>query len=77
VKQAFRKLVVACIPDDGCLIVRGTTRRRRRRPARAARCGGVRPGATWDGRIESVDTDTGTMTFSVLRDGKPSAPSPR
>ena len=27
------------------------------------------PGATWDGRIDSVDTERGTMDFTVLRDG--------
>ena len=29
------------------------------------------PGQEWDGRMESVDTEAGTMTFTVLRRGEP------
>ncbi|MEZ4316624.1 MAG: UDP-N-acetylmuramate:L-alanyl-gamma-D-glutamyl-meso-diaminopimelate ligase [Myxococcota bacterium] len=70
VKQSFRKLV-AIMPANGCLIVRWDDEGARS-VASEATCDVWRygPGQEWDGRVESTDTDTGTMTFSVLRAGE-------
>ncbi len=69
VKRSFRALMRA-MPADGVVIARGDD------PGAAdvatdARCEVWRygPGQAWDGRIEQVDTDTGLMRFTVLRDG--------
>ncbi|HHO49688.1 MAG TPA: UDP-N-acetylmuramate:L-alanyl-gamma-D-glutamyl-meso-diaminopimelate ligase [Deltaproteobacteria bacterium] len=69
VKESFRRLV-AILPHDGTLIVRGDDPGARD-VATGARCRVWTYGAgqLWDGRVESVDTDTGTMRFTVLRDG--------
>lgn len=71
VKESFRKLM-AILPDDGVVIVRGDD------PgaadvARDANCEvqTYGPGQMWDGRIDGVDTRTGTMTFTVTRSGEP------
>ena len=71
VKQSFTKLMQT-MPADGLVIVRGDD------PGaadvvRAARCEvwTYGPGQAWDGRIDEVDTSTGTMTFTVTRDGEP------
>jgi len=71
VKQSFRKLM-AILPDDGCLIVRWDDEGARD-VASDAGCEVWRygPGQEWDGRVESTDTNAGTMTFSVLRNGDP------
>jgi UDP-N-acetylmuramate: L-alanyl-gamma-D-glutamyl-meso-diaminopimelate ligase len=70
VKEAFRTLV-GLIPADGLLIARWDDPNvrdvARGAAARMIQYGRSQP---WDGRVESVDTDRGTMTFSVLRDGK-------
>ena len=70
VKESFQKLM-GILPPDGRLIVRGDD------PgaadvARLAECPvwTYGPGQMWDGRVETVDTQAGTMTFSVLREGK-------
>jgi UDP-N-acetylmuramate: L-alanyl-gamma-D-glutamyl-meso-diaminopimelate ligase len=70
VKQAFR-LLTAAIPADGLLIARWDDPNVRDVSAGVA-CDVWRygPAQAWDGRIESVDTSAGTMTFAVLRDGK-------
>jgi UDP-N-acetylmuramate: L-alanyl-gamma-D-glutamyl-meso-diaminopimelate ligase len=71
VKRSFRELM-ALMPEDGTLIVRWDDPGARDVSAEA-RCQVWRygPGQDWDGRIESVDTERGTMRFTVLRDGKP------
>jgi UDP-N-acetylmuramate: L-alanyl-gamma-D-glutamyl-meso-diaminopimelate ligase len=69
VKEAFRKLM-KLIPTDGLLIVRADDEGANEVASEAGseiwRYG---PGQMWDGRIESVDTKSGTMEFAVLRDG--------
>jgi len=69
VKASFRSLV-DLLPPDGLLIVRDDDPGARE-VAEDARCEVWRygPGRPWDGRIEAIDTDAGTMRFSVLRDG--------
>jgi UDP-N-acetylmuramate: L-alanyl-gamma-D-glutamyl-meso-diaminopimelate ligase len=71
VKESFRRLM-GILPSDGTLVVRGDD------PGAAdvATLAGCAvwtygPGQEWDGRVESVDTDAGTMTFTVLRGGEP------
>jgi len=71
VKESFRHLM-AILPPDGLLVVRGDD------PgsadvAQTAACTvwTYGPGQSWDGRIEGVDPATGTMTFTVTRDGQP------
>lgn len=71
VKASFRKLV-GIMPADGTLVARWDD------PnvvdvVGDAGCRVVRygPGQDWDGRVESVDTATGRMTFTVLRGGVP------
>ena len=71
VRASFRELV-GIMPDNGCLIARwddpGVRAVCENTPCEIWKYG---PGESWDGRIEDVNTDTGTMTFSVLRDGQP------
>jgi UDP-N-acetylmuramate: L-alanyl-gamma-D-glutamyl-meso-diaminopimelate ligase len=69
-QEAFDKLV-GILPQDGCLVARWDADAVAE-VAGAAACEVRRygPAQSWDGRIESVDTTTGTMRFSVLRDGK-------
>jgi UDP-N-acetylmuramate: L-alanyl-gamma-D-glutamyl-meso-diaminopimelate ligase len=69
VKASFRKLM-GILPEDGCLVVRWDDEGARD-VASEATCEVWRygPGQAWDGRVESVDTDRGTMTFTLLRDG--------
>ena len=71
VKQAFQMLVEA-IPTDGLLVARWDDPNVRD-VARFAACEVLRygPAQPWDGRIEHIDTDQGTMTFTVLRNGQP------
>ena len=71
VKESFQKLM-NILPTDGTLIVRGDD------PgamdvASLAECAvwTYGPGQEWDGQVDSVDTTTGTMTFSVTRRGEP------
>ena len=75
VKKSFEELM-AIIPENGVVIVRGDDDVARTIADDAAceiwRYG---PGQEWDGRIESVDTNRGTMQFTVTRDGKPIGPS--
>ncbi|MFK7928787.1 MAG: UDP-N-acetylmuramate:L-alanyl-gamma-D-glutamyl-meso-diaminopimelate ligase [Myxococcota bacterium] len=70
VTESFRELM-QIVPEDGLVVVRGddpiamevasTT---------AARVQTYGPGQEWDGRIERVDTTTGTMHFTVSRAGE-------
>jgi UDP-N-acetylmuramate: L-alanyl-gamma-D-glutamyl-meso-diaminopimelate ligase len=71
VKSAF-KMLVESIPQDGLLIARWDDPNVRE-VSRVAACDiwHYGPAQPWDGRIESIDTTKGTMTFTVLRDGKP------
>jgi UDP-N-acetylmuramate: L-alanyl-gamma-D-glutamyl-meso-diaminopimelate ligase len=71
VQESFRKLL-RLIPASGLLIARGDD------PNVAAILGEAQcsvetygPGQQWDGRIDSVDTTTGKMAFTVLRRGEP------
>ncbi len=71
VKDAFRRLM-RLIPSDGLLIVREDDAGARDVAAEAGcEIWKYGPGQPWDGRIEDVDTTTGTMKFAVLRDDKP------
>ncbi len=70
VKASFRRLM-RIIPEEGCLIVRGDD------PgamdvASSATCTRwtYGPGQMWDGAIEAIDPDTGTMRFTLLREGR-------
>ncbi len=68
-QESFRKLM-AILPEGGCVVARwdhDTVAE----VAREAGCELRRygPGQDWDGRIDSVDTQAGTMTFTVLREG--------
>ncbi len=69
VKESFVRLMKG-LPQDGTLIVRGddpgAAEVAQHAPCQVWTYG---PGQAWDGRIESVDTDRGTMRFTVLREG--------
>lgn len=69
VRAAFR-LLIDRLPEDGLLVARGDDPEVRALAAHA-RCPVWRygPDQPWDGRIERVDPATGTMDFTVLRDG--------
>lgn len=69
-QEAFKKLV-AKMPADGCLVVRGDHESVLEcviDPACEVRRYGK--GQEWDGRIDELHTDRGSMTFSVLHKGK-------
>ena len=70
VQESFRALV-GIMPEHGCLITRWDDPGARAVVADAA-CDIWKygPGEDWDGRIDSVDTSTGTMEFSVLHKGQ-------
>lgn len=70
-QRSFRRLM-GIMPEDGCVVARWD-HDSVADVAREARCELRRygPGQDWDGRIESVDTQAGTMTFTVLREGRP------
>jgi UDP-N-acetylmuramate: L-alanyl-gamma-D-glutamyl-meso-diaminopimelate ligase len=69
VKQSFRRLMQQ-MPADGTVIVRGDDPNAVE-VAADARCRVWRygPGQAWDGEVGGIDPDTGTMTFTVRRDG--------
>ncbi len=69
-QESFRKLM-GILPEDGCVVARWD-HDSVAEVAREAQCELRRygPGQDWDGRIESVDTTAGTMTFSVLHEGR-------
>jgi UDP-N-acetylmuramate: L-alanyl-gamma-D-glutamyl-meso-diaminopimelate ligase len=71
VQEAFRRFV-ALIPESGRLVAWWEADAVVE-VAREARCALARygPGQDWDGRIEAVDPATGTMRFTVLREGRP------
>ena len=69
-QEAFKKLV-AKMPADGCLVVRGdhdSVLECVIDPACEVRRYGK--DQEWDGRIDELHTDRGSMTFSVLHKGK-------
>ncbi len=72
-EHSFRRLV-ATMPSDGLLIVRGDDPGARRvvddAPCPVWFYG---PGQPLDGRLDHVDPSTGTATFTLLRDGEPIA----
>ncbi len=71
VRAAFAMLVEQ-LGEDGLLIARGDDPEVRRIAAKAAcTVWSYGPGQTWDGRVDAVDAESGTMTFTVLRDGSP------
>jgi len=69
-QEAFRALV-ASMPEDGCVVARwdhGTVRAVCEEAGCELRKYG--PNQDWDGRVEAVDHEEGTMTFSVLHKGE-------
>lgn len=68
-KRSFARLM-GILPEDGCLVAYWNSDAIVE-VAQQARCEIRRygRGQDWDGRIESVDTQKGTMTFTVLKDG--------
>ncbi len=69
-QESFQKLM-KIMPEDGCVVARMD------HPAVAAVASEATceirrygPDQEWDGRIDSVDTSTGMMTFTVTRGGK-------
>jgi len=71
VKQSFIQLM-GTIPDDGTLIVRGDDAAAMDVASHAGcTVQTYGPGQQWDGRIDRVDPETGTMAFTVLRHGEP------
>jgi UDP-N-acetylmuramate: L-alanyl-gamma-D-glutamyl-meso-diaminopimelate ligase len=71
VKRAFHTLVMD-MPADGAIVARWDDPNVRA-VCEGAPCEIVRygPEQTWDGRIEAIDTEHGTMRFTVTRDGAP------
>ncbi len=69
-QESFRRLM-AIMPADGCVVAR-TDHNAVAEVAADAQCEVRRygHGQAWDGRIESIDTTKGTMTFTVLHEGK-------
>ncbi|MCP4809083.1 MAG: UDP-N-acetylmuramate:L-alanyl-gamma-D-glutamyl-meso-diaminopimelate ligase [Proteobacteria bacterium] len=69
-QEAFRDLVRS-MPEDGCVVARWDHPSVRavceESPCEVRKYG---PDQDWDGRIERVDHETGTMTFTVLRGGE-------
>ncbi|MCK6503851.1 UDP-N-acetylmuramate:L-alanyl-gamma-D-glutamyl-meso-diaminopimelate ligase [Myxococcota bacterium] len=69
-QEAFRKLV-GILPAEGCLVARwdsdAVAEVAAQAPCEVRRYG---PDQDWDGRIEEVDTQAGTMRFTVLREGR-------
>ena len=69
--QAAFKRLVQKMPEDGCLIVRGDHQSVMdcvvAPPCEVRRYG---KNQEWDGRIERIDTNKGTMHFSVLHKGR-------
>jgi UDP-N-acetylmuramate: L-alanyl-gamma-D-glutamyl-meso-diaminopimelate ligase len=67
---SFQKLM-AIMPTDGLLVAR-TDHSAVAKVAAEANCELRRYGKdqAWDGHIEDIDTQSGTMTFTVTRDGK-------
>ncbi|MDP6933782.1 MAG: Mur ligase family protein, partial [Myxococcota bacterium] len=68
-QQSFEKLVRQ-LPENGCLVARWD-HEAVAQVARNATCEIRRygPGQSWDGQIEDIDPQTGTMLFTVTRDG--------
>jgi UDP-N-acetylmuramate: L-alanyl-gamma-D-glutamyl-meso-diaminopimelate ligase len=70
-QRSFRQLM-AIMPTDGCVVARwdhdAVAEVAREVGCELRRYG---PGQDWDGRIDSVDTVAGTMTFTVLHEGRP------
>ena len=69
-QESFRQLM-GIMPEDGCVVAR-MDHEAVAEVASEAACEVRRYGRDqeWDGVIESVDTTTGMMTFSVLHNGK-------
>ena len=72
-QESFRKLV-KILPSGGCLVARWDSDAVVEVVAELDPDQGVEirrygPGQDWDGRIDSVDTVAGTMTFTVLHKG--------
>ncbi|MBT3217713.1 MAG: UDP-N-acetylmuramate:L-alanyl-gamma-D-glutamyl-meso-diaminopimelate ligase [Proteobacteria bacterium] len=70
VKSSFFRLM-EILPQDGCLIARTDDPVVAKVSATAqCECWGYGPGQEWDGSIDSVDTQAGTMVFSITRGQK-------
>lgn len=70
VKQSFFALM-ALLPEDGLVIARGDDPGAAEVAATApCEVWLYGPGFAWDGRVESVDTEAGTMTFTVTFQGE-------
>lgn len=69
-QRSFRQLM-RIMPGDGCVVARWD-HDSVASVAQEAGCEIRRygPGQDWDGRIESINTSDGTMTFTVLRAGR-------
>ena len=69
-QESFRRLM-GIMPTDGCVVAR-TDHDPVAEVAALAECEVRRYGRDqeWDGRIDSIDTQRGRMTFTVLRDGR-------
>lgn len=69
-QRSFRRLM-GVMPSDGCVVARWD-HDNVVDVAREAQCEIRRygPGQDWDGRIEEIDTQSGTMTFTVLHEGR-------
>lgn len=71
VTESFRELMTI-VPESGVVIVRGDDPIARQVASEtAAEVQTYGPGQEWDGRIDSVDTAAGTMTFTVTRNREP------
>lgn len=72
-QESFRKLMKV-LPDGGCLVARWDSDSVVEVAGELGPDQGVEirrygPGQDWDGRIDSVDTAAGTMTFTVIHQG--------
>ncbi|MCB9745328.1 MAG: UDP-N-acetylmuramate:L-alanyl-gamma-D-glutamyl-meso-diaminopimelate ligase [Alphaproteobacteria bacterium] len=71
IKRSFRRLIEG-MPEDGLVVARWDHPDVRAVCAEApCEVQGYGPGQLWDGKVVGVDHDKGTMTFTVLRDGRP------
>jgi len=69
-QESFRKLMTI-MPEDGCVVAR-TDHSSVAEVVQEANCEVRRygPDQEWDGTIDAVDTVAGTMSFTVLKNGK-------
>ena len=72
VKRSFKALIQG-MPKEGGLVVARWDHPNVREVCADAPCEvlGYGPGQSWDGRIDSLDHERGTMTFTVRHEGQP------